>query len=115
MGSDFVFSGSLAMMQRYDQSEKVKVAMTILYLDATAGIAGDMTVAALLDLGLPLEHLNNELAKLGLPDGSYRLSEEQVQRGGMTGRHFTVHLPHSHEHHDHGHHHHHRTMLIFGR
>jgi len=80
--------------------------MTILYLDATAGIAGDMTVAALLDLGLSLEHLNNELAKLGLPDGSYRLSDEQVQRGGMTGRQFTVQLPHSHEHHDHGHHHH---------
>ena len=80
--------------------------MTILYLDATAGIAGDMTVAALLDLGLPLEHLSNELAKLGLPDGSYRLSEEQVLRGGMTGRQFVVHLPHSHEHHDHGHHHH---------
>ena len=81
--------------------------MTILYLDATAGIAGDMTVATLLDLGLPLEYLDNELAKLGLPDGSYRLSEEQVQRGGMTGRQFVVHLPHSHEHHDHGHHHHH--------
>jgi uncharacterized protein (TIGR00299 family) protein len=71
-----------------------------------------MTVAALLDLGLPLEHLNNELAKLGLPDGSYRLSEEQVQRGGLTGRHFTVQLPHSHEHHDHGHHHHRHYAAI---
>lgn len=71
-----------------------------------------MTVAALLDLGLPLEHLRNELAKLGLPDGSYRLSEEQVLRGGMTGRHFTVQLPHSHEHHDHGHHHHRHYAAI---
>lgn len=80
--------------------------MTFLYLDATAGISGDMTVAALLDLGLPLEHLNHELVKLGLPDDSYRLSEEQVLRGGMTGKQFVVHLPHSHEHHDHGHYHH---------
>ena len=71
-----------------------------------------MTVAALLDLGLPLEHLNDELAKLGLPDGSYRLYQEQVQRGGMTGRHFTVQLPHSHEHHDHGHHHHRHYAAI---
>jgi uncharacterized protein (TIGR00299 family) protein len=80
--------------------------MTILYLDATAGIAGDMTVAALLDLGLSLEYLNNELAKLGLPDGSFRLSEERVQRGGMAGRSFLVHLPHQHDHHGHDHHHH---------
>jgi len=81
--------------------------MTILYLDATAGISGDMTVATLLDLGVPLIYLKSELSKLGLPDGSYRLSEEQVLRGGMTGRHFVVHLPHTHEHHDHGHHHRH--------
>lgn len=80
--------------------------MTILYLDATAGISGDMTVATLLDLGVPLEHLCNELTKLGLPDSSYGLTEEQVQRGGLTGRRFTVHLPPIHEHHAHEHHHH---------
>lgn len=80
--------------------------MPILYLDATAGISGDMTVATLLDLGVPLTYLNNELSKLGLPDDAFRLSEEQVQRGGITGRQFIVHLPHTHEHHDHGHHHH---------
>lgn len=81
--------------------------MIVLYLDATAGIAGDMTVAALLDLGLPLDYLNNELLKLGLPDGSFRLSEEPAQRGGIQGRYFLVQLPQQHEHHSHGHHQHH--------
>ena len=78
--------------------------MKILYLDATAGISGDMTVAALLDLGLPLEYLQQELAKLGLPEGSFSLSEEKVIRCGMEGRHFNVLLPHEH-HHDHHHYH----------
>lgn len=80
--------------------------MRILYLDATAGIAGDMTVAVLLDLGVPLTHLNNELGRLGLPHEAFVLSDEQVQRGGMTGRHFVVHLPHQHGHHRHDHHDH---------
>jgi len=68
--------------------------MKTIYLDATAGIAGDMTVATLLDLGVPLDYLQQELAKLSLPSGSFSLSEEQVPRGGMTGRHYVVHLPH---------------------
>lgn len=80
--------------------------MRILYLDATAGIAGDMTVAVLLDLGMPLAYLKDELGKLGLPDGTFDLNQEEVRRGGMVGRHFVVHLSHSHEHHDHGHHQH---------
>lgn len=78
--------------------------MRILYLDAVAGIAGDMTVAALLDLGVPLTYLNSELGKLGLPDDAFSLAEEQVQRGGMTGRHFVVHLSHQHGHQHHDHH-----------
>ncbi len=86
--------------------------MTILYLDATAGIAGDMTVAALLDLGLPLDYLRQELGKLGLPEGSYALDEEQVQRQGMIGRHFLVHVTAEDHHHVHHHHHHRRYADI---
>ncbi len=83
--------------------------MKQLYLDATAGIAGDMTVAALLDLGLPFDYLQQELAKLGLPERSYLLGQEQVQRQGVPACYFAVQLPdgaHHHHHHEHHHHHH---------
>lgn len=95
--------------------------MNLLYLDATAGISGDMTVATLLDLGLPLEHLQAELAKLGLPDGSYRVETGQVERRGMTGRSFLVHVAdghHRHTHHNHDHeaqHHEHRSYVDIRR
>lgn len=78
--------------------------MNVLYLDATAGIAGDMTVAALLDLGLPLTHLQTELGKLSLPITSYTLAVKTVQRQGMQGQQFLVQLPHAET--CHGHHHH---------
>lgn len=87
--------------------------MTILYLDATAGISGDMTVAALLDLGLPLEVLQQELTRLKLPDDSYRLETGQTERHGVAGRSFAVHLPdETHRHHHHHHHHHRRYADI---
>ena len=79
--------------------------MKILYLDASAGIAGDMTVATLLDLGVPLDYLQQELAKLGMPVDSYVLSEQPVLRQGIAARHFMVQLP-ADEHQHHGHHHH---------
>jgi len=46
--------------------------MRVLYLDTVAGISGDMTVGALLALGLPLEHLRRELARL--PVDGYTIS-----------------------------------------
>lgn len=83
--------------------------MKCLYFDASAGIAGDMTVAALLDLGLPLDYLQQELVKLGLPQGSYVLGEQRVQRQGVAAVYFSVQLPDlEHHHHDHHGHHHHR-------
>jgi uncharacterized protein (TIGR00299 family) protein len=47
--------------------------MTIAYFDAFSGISGDMTVGALLHLGVPLDELQTELAKL--PLRGYRLSQ----------------------------------------
>ena len=54
--------------------------MKIIYFDCYAGISGDMTVGALLDLGVPLEHLQRELAKLALPADSYALTAVRTER-----------------------------------
>lgn len=64
--------------------------MNILYLDCYAGISGDMTVAALLDLGVPLEHVRYELARLGLPAGSYEISAEKTERQSVAALKFDV-------------------------
>lgn len=64
--------------------------MSTLYFDCYAGISGDMAVASLLDLGVPLEHLQAELARLGLPQGSYSLSASRVERGHLPALKFDV-------------------------
>jgi hypothetical protein len=64
--------------------------MKILYLDCYAGISGDMTVGALLDLGVPLDHLRAELEKLGLPPGSYELSTSRTERQHVAALKFDV-------------------------
>ena len=80
--------------------------MKILYLDLFSGIAGDMFIAALLDLGVDASRLERELKKLKL-DG-YHLHVSRGQKSAIAGVKFDVHLAqeHHHEHpHDHGHHH----------
>lgn len=72
--------------------------MNILYLDCQAGISGDMTVAALLDLGVPLQHLEKELALLPLPAGSYKLSTSGQARQGVTALKFDVAIQETHHH-----------------
>ena len=62
--------------------------MKILYLDCGAGIAGDMMVAGLLALGLPLEHLRQELARL--PLSGYAIDAQPCMRQGMAATHFQV-------------------------
>lgn len=107
--------------------------MTTAYFDCYSGISGDMTLGALVDLGVPVEELKRALA--GLPVKGYQLSAQTVQRCGIGGTHVKVQLgdeahehghehkhghehelgqAHSHEHahghehsHGHGHHHHH--------
>ena len=73
--------------------------MKIIYFDCFAGIAGDMAVAALLELGLPLETLRQGLA--ALPLSGYTLESAKVQRHGIAGTSFRVQLtgadqPHRH-------------------
>ena len=55
--------------------------MKILYFDCFSGVSGDMTLAALLDLGLPLEELQEDLKKLGLKN--YSLEVRPGSRSGI--------------------------------
>ena len=94
----------------------------ILYLDAFAGVSGDMFVGALLDLGVDLEAVLRDVAGLGLPGVEIRAG--RVARQGIMGTKFDVidpatgrsidelplhhggHHEHHHEHYPHGHDHH---------
>jgi pyridinium-3,5-bisthiocarboxylic acid mononucleotide nickel chelatase len=52
-----------------------------LHVDAASGIAGDMTLAALLDLGVPRAVIDDALEALGL--GRQRLTVRRVVKGGI--------------------------------
>ena len=56
--------------------------MKLAYLDCAAGIAGDMCLGALLDCGLPLEYLKQELSRLEV-DGEFDLQVFPVTRAGI--------------------------------
>ncbi len=79
--------------------------MSTLWLDASAGAAGDMICGALLDAGGDADAL--ETALRGLPLGPWSLRLERVTRGALEAVHFVVvdDAPADHDHH-HGHHHH---------
>lgn len=70
--------------------------MRALYLDCFAGISGNMFLGALLDLGLPEEHLRRELAKL--PVKGYELSVRKVQKQGISAFYVDVLLERHHHH-----------------
>jgi uncharacterized protein (TIGR00299 family) protein len=67
------------------------------YFDAFSGIAGDMTVAALLDLGVPFADLERVVLGLGLPDCA--LAHETVERGPIRATRFVVRSRHPAHHH----------------
>ena len=97
-----------------------------LIIDGTSGISGDMTVAALLDLGASEEHLREQLATL--PVDGFTIAVTRVSKHGIDACDFDVQLAeelenhdhdmawlygneaaaeHTHEHEHHHHHHHH--------
>ena len=96
----------------------------ILYFDCSAGISGDMTLGALLDLGADKKVFLAELEKLHLE--GYEIAFETTKRNAITATHVNVILTgqeqahdHTHEHdhehthdhsHDHGHGHFHRSF-----
>ena len=52
------------------------------YLDCPTGIAGDMCLGALVDAGVPLDYLINQLTGLGMV-GEYQLTAHRVHRNGQ--------------------------------
>jgi pyridinium-3,5-bisthiocarboxylic acid mononucleotide nickel chelatase len=80
---------------------------TILYYDCFAGISGDMHLGAMVDCGVPEDHLRRELARLGLHGWSLRFTRDS--RMGISGTRADVDVegaPHAHGH-EHGHDHDH--------
>ena len=76
-----------------------------LYLECYSGISGDMTVAALLDLGADQQVLLEGLESLNLP--GYQLKIGRVKKNGIDACDFDVILDEPEHHHDHDHEHHH--------
>ncbi len=89
-----------------------------LYLECYSGISGDMTVAALLDLGADAQALEQALKSLPMKGFETRIS--RVKKAGIDACDFNVVL--KHDNHDHdmeylhgekGHHHHHFPFNLF--
>lgn len=70
-----------------------------LIIDGTSGISGDMTVAALLDLGASEEHLREQLATL--PVDGFTIAITRVNKHGIDACDFDVQLAEELENHDH--------------
>jgi len=87
--------------------------MKTLYLDCFSGISGDMTIAALLDLGASAEKLEAELRKLGL-HREYHLRARHGKQQGISGVKFEVHVA-EHDHHQSAGHSHSRTFTKIRR
>jgi len=76
--------------------------MRIAYFDCFSGASGDMIMGALLDAGLSLDRLKEELSKLHL--SHYEVQVEKVVKRGIGGSQASVVVD------DHHHHHHHRHL-----
>jgi pyridinium-3,5-bisthiocarboxylic acid mononucleotide nickel chelatase len=62
--------------------------MKLAYFDCFSGISGDMTLGALVDAGVPLEHLRQELT--GLNVSGWELNAEKVWKNGMSATYVEV-------------------------
>ncbi len=83
--------------------------MKVLYFDCISGISGDMTVGALVDLGVKPSALEWELSKLAI--GDFHMHFERARRKDIEGIRFSIHEGATHTHdqdepEEHGHHHH---------
>lgn len=64
--------------------------MRIAYIQSIGGASGDMMLGALTDLGMPVEHLEDQLGKLNV--GGYRLEARVETRCEMRGTYLKVYL-----------------------
>jgi uncharacterized protein (TIGR00299 family) protein len=64
----------------------------VAYFDCFSGASGDMILGALLDAGLEFEVLQAEIAKLNMPDGTFKLEAKPVQRAGFAATKLDVHV-----------------------
>lgn len=62
--------------------------MRVVYFDCVAGVSGDMTIGAQLDLGVDLGSLRDQLSSLGLK--GYELKSSRVLRSGISATKFDV-------------------------
>jgi pyridinium-3,5-bisthiocarboxylic acid mononucleotide nickel chelatase len=62
--------------------------MRSLFFDLPSGAAGDMILASLIDCGAPIENLQSELARLGIP--GLRIAAVQEVRNGITARRVSI-------------------------
>jgi uncharacterized protein (TIGR00299 family) protein len=65
--------------------------MRIAFFDTIAGIAGDMTLAAFVSAGFPLDELNAEIQKLGI--AGVELSARHLRRSAIDAVHIDVVVP----------------------
>ena len=70
-----------------------------MYLECQSGISGDMTVAALMDLGADAEVLKKALSSL--PVSGFQIQISRVKKAGLDVCDFDVLLDEAHENHDH--------------
>ncbi len=71
--------------------------MKVAYCDCFSGISGDMFLAALLDAGLPLEVLREQLALLRL-DEVYEINAHKVRKGALEASQIDIRMQDSHRH-----------------
>src|SRR4051812_35183050 len=73
----------------------------VVYFDCPSGASGDMILGALVDAGVALDALREQLASLPLP--GWAIAAREVRRGAFRATKIDVDLEHEHTHHDHHH------------
>jgi uncharacterized protein (TIGR00299 family) protein len=71
------------------------LAVRVAHFDCFSGISGDMTLAALLDVGVDAQAVRAAIASLGLP---ITVEIEKVRKGGFAATHVRVEAPEEHTH-----------------